>query len=74
MIKFGALAIIGFILVILGSCQLIRCACGGGPSGYVFVCPKPGCPGKVVVQNKKNVPSCIPEHGTMIPEADKKTK
>ena len=60
MIKLGAVAIIAFILVLLGSCQLYRCACGGR-TVYTWHCvkrddPKIKCPGLYKSENKKSSP------------------
>lgn len=47
MIKFVAIAVISLVLVVFGSCSLIRCACGGKSLGkYHFKCAKQGCPGE----------------------------
>jgi hypothetical protein len=65
MIKLGAVAIIGFILVILGSCQMIKCACGGSGKGkYTYHCaerdnPKIKCVGAWAAESKKTgAPNC----------------
>ncbi len=53
MIKFVAIAVISLILVVVGSCSLIRCACGGTSQGkYHFKCAKQGCPGEKYTDQK----------------------
>ncbi len=47
MIKFVAIAIISLVLVVVGSCSMIKCACGGTSKGkYHYKCAKQGCPGE----------------------------
>jgi hypothetical protein len=56
MIKMGAIAIIAFILLIFGSCAMVRCACGGRKDLVHYRCWKPDCPGRKPDQLKKAPP------------------
>jgi hypothetical protein len=59
MIKFVAIAVIAFVLVIVGSCQMVKCACGTNKeTAYPWHCamrddPKIKCPGTHYAKNKK---------------------
>lgn len=53
-IKLAVIAVAALILVIFGSCQMVKCACGtGGKAQYQYKCAKQGCKGEKFSDSKK---------------------